>query len=216
MRDMSQNNFQGTESVQKPRLMYLDVDDTLLVWTNKVRGFAAPRADDFIRWALEHFEVRWLTMWCPDGHMHRKAAEELSYRFNSTILPETFQKIYNPKSFINKKTDGIDFDDPRPWVWVEDSMVTYEILEMNRRNKIDNFYPTNVSHNAVMLQSTWRKLAKRFDLTGTPDMPFTTKTEIPVTPMTVNELIYRFRDGKTRRITRALGYTESLHSEHSP
>ena len=196
MCDVSQNNIQGTEPIQKPRVMYLDVDDSIIVWTNKVHGFAAPMADKFIEWALQHFEVRWLTMWCPSGKLSQEGAEELSYRFNSKIQPDVFRNIVNPKQFISNKTEGIDFTDPRPWVWVEDGMVSYEKLEMERRGMTENFYPTNVSKNAAVLQSTWRKLTKRFNLPGTPSMPFKTKSDIPVTPLTVDELLNRFRSGK--------------------
>jgi hypothetical protein len=180
----------------KPRILYLDVDDTLLVWTNKVHGFAAPMAAEFVTWALEHFEVRWLTMWCPGGRMSQQGCEELSYRFNSKIHPDVFRNIVNPRGFINNKTEAVDFADSRPWVWVEDNMVSYEKREMNQRNTLNNFYPTNVSHNVVVLQSTWRKLAKRFDLPGTPAMPFKTKSDIPVTPLTMEELLNKFRSGK--------------------
>jgi hypothetical protein len=180
-------------SVLKPRVMYLDCDDTLLVWTNKIPGFAAPMAAEFVKWSMEHFEIRWLTMWCPGGRMNQQGCEELSYRFGSTIHPDVFRSFCNPRRFISKKTDAIDFDEPRPWVWVEDGMLYPEKMEMYSRRADNNFYPTNVSNNVVMIQSTWRKLAKRFNLPGVPPTPFKTKMDIPITPLTVEELCNKYR-----------------------
>jgi hypothetical protein len=53
--------------MQKYRpVLYLDLDDTLLTWAAS-RPLAAPGAREFVLWALEHYEIRWLTRWCPTG-----------------------------------------------------------------------------------------------------------------------------------------------------
>jgi len=184
------------EDKQKPRLMYLDVDDTLLVWnrlSTLPSGFPAPRAAEFITWALEHFEVRWLTMWCPSGIMDDGSARELAYRFNNKILADEFKSIQNPKAFEMKyKTDAIDFDDPRPWVWVEDDTLTHEEDLLRGRNLYHNFYPTNVSIDPVRLQQTWRMLANRFELPGAPDED-STDVELPSVILTHSDIIQQFR-----------------------
>lgn len=176
--------------------MYLDVDDTILVWTNDIPGYGAPHSAEFIMWALEHFEVRWLTMWCPSGRMRREGAEELSYRLGDKIVPEIFESITNPKSFINNKTEAIDYDDPRPWVWVEDNMVLYERKVMLDKRLDHNFYPTNVSTNVVALQKTWRLLADRFDLPGGPNVNYSKEMDQPTVLISVNDIIDKFRNGK--------------------
>jgi hypothetical protein len=185
-------------SEQKSRVMYLDVDDTLLVWTNDFVGFAAPRAAEFMYWALEHFEVRWLTMWCPSGRLQPHGAEELSYRFNYKVSQETFFNIYNPKMFWQDKTDGVDFEDPRPWVWVEDGLIRVEEDLLKRRNLWNNFYKTNVTHDRRMLQKTWRLLAERFNLPGgpvspTPDTPYSIEMDMPLLVMTNADIMNKFR-----------------------
>lgn len=186
---------EGTQPIQKSRLMYLDVDDTILVWSNAAIGYGAPRAADFINWALEHFEVRWLTMWCPSGKMRMEGCEELSYRLGGKISPQTFHDIVNPKGFIDNKTEGVDFNDPRPWVWVEDGIVWKEQKELTDRNMMGNFYKTNVSHNIVALQKTWRLLAERFDLPG-PGKEYSKELDRPTTIITVEEIVDKFRNGK--------------------
>ena len=196
MCEVSQNNIQGAQSIQKPRVMYLDCDDTLIVWTNSVAGYGAPRAADFVNWALEHFEVRWLTMWCPSGRMRREGAEELSYRFGGKIAPEVFGNIVNPNGFIDLKTEGIDFNDPRPWVWVEDGMVLKERMFLEDKRLTHNFYPSNVSRNVVALQKTWRLLAERFELPGGPDKKYSLELDKPTELITVDEIMEKFRNGK--------------------
>ena len=176
--------------------MYLDVDDTLIVWTNDIGGFGAPRSADFINWALEHFEVRWLTMWCPSGRMRMEGAEELSYRLAGKIAPEIFKNIVNTKQFIGRKTEAIDYDDPRPWVWVEDRILPNEKMELENRKLIDNFYPTNVSTNIVALQKTWRLLAERFELPGGPDKTYSKELDQPTLLLTVDDLMDKYRNGK--------------------
>lgn len=186
--------------------MYLDIDDSLLVWTNDIGGFAAPRAAEFMHWALEHFEVRWLTMWCPSGRLQDYGAEELSYRFNYKVSKETFFDIHNPKMFWQDKTDGVDFDDPRPWVWVEDGLIPSETALLKQKGLHDNFYKTNVSHDRRVLQKTWRLLAERFNLPGGPvsptvDTPYSTEMDIPFSVLSVDDIINNFRPPKNKAWT---------------
>lgn len=173
----------------KPRVLYLDVDDTLLVWTNEHGGRAAPKAKEFIEWADQHLEVRWLTAWCPSGKMQRARAEELAEKFSHKVPPEFFERFTNPKHWIDEKTKAVDFNDPRPWVWVEDRLLTTETKFMQDNRYIDNFYACNVTTNRMVLQSVWRKLAKKFDLPGGPTMPFDRYMEPDPQQIAVDNLI---------------------------
>lgn len=196
LRDSTPTTTTKIDSIQKPRVMYLDIDDSIIVWTNQIMGFGAPRSADFINWSLEHFEVRWLTMWCPSGRLRQEGADELSYRLGGKISPDVFRSISNPKNFINNKTEGIDFADPRPWVWVEDGMVFDEKCILDARGMSKNFYPTNVSQNIMVLQKTWRLLAERFDLPGGPDKNYSKEMDQPKVIITINDIMDRFRNGK--------------------
>jgi hypothetical protein len=194
---------------KKPRVLYLDVDDTVLVWTNEVHGYAAPKAAEFLHWALEHFEVRWLTMWCPSGKLEENQTQELSYRFNYKVDSSVFAGITNPRSFINSKCEGIDFEDPRPWVWVEDHLMPKEKYELENRNVADNFYSTHVTHNRVMLQSTWKKLAERFDLPHPVKYPYSTELDMPIQLINVDDIIEHFRIKRNGSIIVPAGLTEN-------
>ena len=91
-----------------------------------------------------------------------------------------FKSIVNPISFWTDdnmyKTNGIDFNDPRPWIWIEDKILAREQMELSNRGKLTNFYKTNVSHNMVMLQKTWKQIAKDFNLPVPYDFSYYSKT----------------------------------------
>lgn len=163
----------------KSRVAYLDVDDTILIWSNDYAGTPAPRAKEFILWLNEHFEIRWLTMWATSGTMSDEGAKSLSDKFNGELSAEFFKSIVNPKGFWNDtmwKTNGIDFNDSRPWIWIEDHLIDKEYKELASRGKLKNFYKTNVSHNIVMLQKTWKQIAKDFNLPTPYDFSYYSKT----------------------------------------
>lgn len=61
------------------------------------------------------------------------------------------------------------------------------------KNLFGNFYPTHVSHNNVVLQKTWRLLAKRFDLPGAPTIPYETKMDMPLQLLTFETIMEQFR-----------------------
>lgn len=152
----------------KERVLYLDIDDTLIRWTNDENGIAAPNAAKFVMWALEHFEVRWLTMWCPIGTLEEHRAEDLSIRFNRKISKETFMGITNPNSFFAAgdmyKTNGIDLDDVRPWVWVEDEILPYEVEVLRADKTLQHFHQCNVSEDPHRLIEVAKELSKKFNI----------------------------------------------------
>lgn len=109
-------------------VMYLDVDDTLLTfneayWRKKYGAginalpvdhiVAAPGAGAFLRWSVEHYEVRWLTCWTGSGVMGEDAVRRLSKALD--VPPEMIAGIRGRPWGYNNKTEGIDFDDPRPF-----------------------------------------------------------------------------------------------------
>jgi len=107
-------------------ILYLDVDGVLIQFREDrtrlhyeyhMGGFPANRVGDFIQWADRNFEVRWLTCWAMHGAMNEHAHEKLQ-----AITWETIPNWDNPKSWAatGDKTRGIDFDDPRPWFWLDD------------------------------------------------------------------------------------------------
>ena len=149
-------------TVNKP-VMYLDIDDTLICWYKNPKP--AFKAKQFLLWATTHFEVRWLTWWCPSGTLDDADARKLGYFFE---LPSSvFSDIRNPLSFVKNKTDAIDWKEHysgRKWVWIEDAVWQYDrdILRLHKAGL--NHIPCHVTANYHRLSKVWEMVAERFNL----------------------------------------------------
>ena len=78
-------------------VLYLDVDDTLINWAT-LQAAPARGVREFLPWALERFEVRWLTRRCPSGEMPEEMARELCG------LIEIEPALVGPVSGLNGET----------------------------------------------------------------------------------------------------------------
>lgn len=103
-------------------VLYLDLDDTLVRWKDG-RPSAAPGAREFVLWALDRAEIRWLTTWCPDGRMKASLLADLSRMLD--LPTDTLRHIrgfdwdesrckLNGIAWLEHVVQGRDF------VWVED------------------------------------------------------------------------------------------------
>lgn len=102
-------------------VLYLDLDDTLISWRGG-NPHAAPGARDFMLWALEHYEVRWLTTWCPNGEMEKSLLADLCKMLK--IETATLRRVRGFDWQGHSKLDGIAWLEHivlhRPFLWVED------------------------------------------------------------------------------------------------
>lgn len=159
--------------MKKPYVLYQDLDDTIFtynqdLWTGDgglpIYEFnaivAAPGAKEYFEWASEHFEIRWLTGRCPRGILHADLAEQMSKAIG--LPAEFFSSIHgNPWFGSNdEKCAGIDFTDPRPWVWVEDGLVTKELSLLNQKGLLHCWYPCDVTRNPHALEQIHALLRK--------------------------------------------------------
>lgn len=158
-------------------LMYLDVDDTLLMCRSKIK--AAPGAAQFLYWVTSHFEVWWLSMWCPGGPMLPERQLELSKLLGvpvSAIAEIPAARFWFPGGWYDsggpyrdkvRKTDGIDWaqiDAGREWVWIEDGLIHAERTILRERKASLRHIPCNVTANPRRLQAVAGLLEKRFGL----------------------------------------------------
>jgi hypothetical protein len=154
-------------------ILYLDVDDTLLRGRGNALVRAAPGAGEFVLWAREHFEVRWLTYWCRDGNMTAARAAELASYLG--VPPRVIREIRGanfsgdePHHRTGTKLDGIDWDEHRngrPWAWVEDEYCMeafgmYGVLQA--LGCADRWIHCNVSRNPWALTEVRSTLSARF------------------------------------------------------
>lgn len=103
-------------------VLYLDLDHTLVSW----RGgspHAGRGAREFVLWALERYEVRWLTTWCPDGRMGEGLLQDLARMLG--VSAELLQHIRGCDwTDTGTKLNGVAWLEhivlERPFLWIED------------------------------------------------------------------------------------------------
>lgn len=157
--------------MQKP-ICYLDLDDTLIRHTDGTRdnGVAAPGAAEFVRFLKHHFEVRWLTMWCPAGRLSDDAATRLSSILG--LAPEELHAIRNPRAFLIGphcpfKHQAVDLEEAaagRPFVWVEDDLNAVDRSHLEAHGMLHCHIPCNVSRDPARLAVVRALLAERLGL----------------------------------------------------
>lgn len=162
-----------TESKKKP-IAYLDVDDTLIIWNqcNPITyGLAAPRATEFVLWLDMHFEIRWLTMWCPNGVMEPNRLLNLSTKLDIPV--ETLERFNNPMGFFYRlsgdfeKYTGIDWNEVntgRRFIWVEDKLRPTDFRIMRSRRKSHCHIPCNVTINPDVIDIAWQTIRNQFNI----------------------------------------------------
>ncbi len=95
--------------------VYLDIDGVLLANEENL----AIGAVEFIIYAVEHFDVYWLTTHCMDGTTDH-AIEYLDRAANEDLRP-WLEKL-KPVTWSIKKTEAIDFT--KPFLWFDDDCFT--------------------------------------------------------------------------------------------
>jgi hypothetical protein len=139
-------NFPTPDSAPALRpVLYLDLDDTLIRWADGTPR-AAPGARRFVLWALERFEVRWLTTWCPTGDMPGSLLNDLC-----TMLELEPKRLEHVRGFswdaTDSKLNGIAWIEHllmgRPFLWVEDD---YGVQERERQFLADHGLTRHYRH----------------------------------------------------------------------
>lgn len=148
-------------------MLYLDIDDTLLSWASGSPA-AVASTESFLRWALDAFEVRWLTKWCPSGTMSDDLLRDLAKMVG--VGAEGLGAVPGccwEESGI--KADGIAWLEHallgRDFAWVENPEgLTERDFEILRETGFeDRYFPTNVTQDETALDRTRALLARRYD-----------------------------------------------------
>jgi hypothetical protein len=118
-------------------VLYLDLDDTVISWEGG-SPHAALGAGEFVRWALAHFEVRWLTTWCPGGEMDEKLLTDLG-KMLSLPVDELREIRGGEWDREGSKLNGVAWLEHvvlgRSFVWLEDD---YGFKEREREFLVAN------------------------------------------------------------------------------
>lgn len=110
--------------------IYLDIDGVLLA--NKEN--LSIGAVGFIKYAVEHFDVYWLTTHCMDGdpthaikYLNRASTEDL----------RPWLEKFKPVTWSLKKTEAIDFS--KPFLWFDDDGFTGEKIDLNEHSALNSW-----------------------------------------------------------------------------
>jgi hypothetical protein len=143
-------------------VLYLDLDDTLLSWAEG-HPKAAPGAREFLLWALENYEVRWLTTWCQDGRLKESLLQDLCKMLQ--VEPDTVQHIRGFDWQVSDcKLNGIGWLEHvalgRPFVWLEDDygMGERELQFLAAHGWSESYYCCNVTRDPQAMLRLHRRL----------------------------------------------------------
>lgn len=137
-------------SYVKPNV-YLDIDGVLLANENNLSIGAV----EFIKYAINNFEVYWLTTHC----MHGDPTHAVEYVKRATTENiETYLQKIKPTTWSLAKTEALDFT--KPFLWFDDDCYSGERLELNKQGVFNSWievdltkYPDQLQHEIKLLQS---------------------------------------------------------------
>ncbi|MDF7826002.1 hypothetical protein P4B35_18370 [Pontiellaceae bacterium B12227] len=118
----------------KPKTkMYIDVDGVLLVKIGR-KVQLAYKAEEFIRFAVSHYDCYWLTILC------RGDTETVLRNLRQYVDDETFRDLcrIKPTDYQLLKTEAIDPDEE--FIWVENELFQAEIQWLEDHDKMASWY----------------------------------------------------------------------------
>jgi len=144
-------------------VLYLDIDGVLWDVTETGTFKGSNGLEEFMTFAFEHFEVRWLTTWGHfQGCLDEKGLETLS---NFTKLPiDLWKKVKPNLGWEDLKTEGINWPEHvagRRFVWVEDGLLPAELQILAERGFLDCYIHTDIFDDPDALIKTHEKLKSR-------------------------------------------------------
>jgi hypothetical protein len=160
--------------VTDPRpLVYLDVDDTILRRPTPQASLPAPGVTEFLRFLARHFEVRWLTRWCPGGRMRADQLDLLCERLG--MPQEELSAIANPRAFLDEvgpegspvKWRALDWqaiEAGRPFAWIENALAPEDRAVLAQHGLLDHWIPCDVTARPDRLREVREILEQRFGL----------------------------------------------------
>lgn len=147
-------------------VLYLDIDDTLLSWASGAPR-PVPSSGSFLRWALERFEVRWLTKWCPGGTMADDLLIDLAKmlgvdREGLGAIPACAWEESGIKAdgiaWLEHAVQGRDF----AWVENREGLSERDFELLGSVGFSDRYFPCNVTQDESALERTRALLERRF------------------------------------------------------
>lgn len=144
-------------------VLYLDLDDTVLSWQDGSPA-AGRGVREFLLWALDRFEVRWLTRWARDGCMDPGLLKDLGKL--TGVDPERLGVIRGLDWSDGTKLDGIAWAEHivrgRPFIWLEDDNTGADHRQfLDLHDLADCYLHCNVTDDPEALLSAHSELKHR-------------------------------------------------------
>jgi hypothetical protein len=131
--------------------IYLDIDGVLLANEENLSIGAV----EFIKYAVEHFDVYWLTTHCMRGDPTH-AIEYLNLAAKEDLRP--WLEKFKPVTWSLKKTEAIDFS--KPFLWFDDDCFTGEKIDLQEHGVVNSWIeidlratPDQMAKELVTLQA---------------------------------------------------------------
>jgi len=146
-------------TTRKP-VLFLDVDGVLIRYT-RTEALPTPHVKEFLEWAVEHFECRWLTSWAKWGTMEDPHRNTLAGILG--VSTDLLKKLDHTHPWSEDKTQAIDiteFDGEahRLVRWLDDDRMNDERATLKRWGVPEMFIHTDCSKNPDRLKQVWDEL----------------------------------------------------------
>lgn len=152
-------------------VLYLDLDDTILSWAD---GKPAPGEGvrEFLLWALDRFEVRWLTRWARDGRMEPGLLIDLCKL--TGVETARLRGIHGLDWSEGTKLDGIAWAEHvvrgRPFLWLEDDNTGADHQAFLEHHGLGHcFHHCDVTQDPQALRRAHSELERRHGGSGSND-----------------------------------------------
>jgi len=139
----------------KSKVLYLDVDG-VLQYADEGQWRPRLEADEFLAWAVQHFECRWLTAWARPNQM---LPQKLGLRIPEGIREVKWQA--DPASPRSCKASAIRCDED--WFWLEDAPSEYDLAELCRRKQSWRLVRVNPSKPFILMGQIRQLLEKHLN-----------------------------------------------------
>ncbi len=152
------------------------MDDTLLRHPAPDLALPAPGVAAFLRFLARHFEVRWLTRWCPGGRMREDQLRLLEQHLG--VGADELRCIANPGAFTDEpatwgaagspaKWPALDWpaiERGRPFVWIENALTPEDRAALAAHGRLGAWIPCDVTADPHRLTAVRHILRDRFRL----------------------------------------------------
>ena len=133
-------------------VLYLDVDGVLQYadggcWRRRLE------AEDFLTWAVRHFDCRWLTAWA-------RPNESLPAKLGIKVPPGIVEVKWQ-SARVSHPFKAAAICDDEDWVWLEDEPSEFDLADLRRRRQISRLIVVDASKPFVLMGQIRNLLEER-------------------------------------------------------